>query len=304
MSTNICKGGRIHEEHTLRVIQLLEIRENAMARRYYSSRNNPTSLTLDELYWKLQHLYLLFRDRDYFKLKANITQSDLPETIKHEAAIALSFQPFPITKWGDDEVTEDHIFDTIEFLYDHVSKPGEWVNFTNGTGWNYSDYDSYDDNLGREEFRQKVNAFLCHYRSGYELTKEGNVLALGADGLQHIIDAKIIPYDEKNVDSKVRHAIVLWRNRQLSLSGKKEAIRELADVFEWLKKTKKLDNVLAKKDDSAIFEIANSFGIRHHSPQQKVGYNKAIWYSWIFHFYLATYHAVVRLLIEQEQDKN
>ena len=69
-----------------------------MTRRYYSSRNKPTPLTLGELYWKLQSLYLLFRDRDYFKGKAGITKTNLPDDIKQEAALALSFQPFPITK--------------------------------------------------------------------------------------------------------------------------------------------------------------------------------------------------------------
>jgi len=273
-----------------------------MTRRYYSSRNKPTPLTLGELYWKLQNLYLLFRDRDYFKGKADITKTHLPDAIQHEAAVALSFQPFPITKWEEGQITEDHVFDTLEFLYDHAAKPGEWTGMTTDTGYNYYDYDGYDEDMGREEFRQKANAFLCDYRSGYELTKDGIVLAAGTDGLQHILDAEIVPYDEANVDSRVRHAIQKWRNRHLTLSEKKEAIRELADVFEWLKKTKGLGRVLDKKDDSAIFDIANNFAVRHHNPQQKTGYDKNIWYSWMFHFYLATYHAAIRLLIKQEED--
>ena len=125
---------------------------------------------------------------------------------------------------------------------------------------------------------------------------------MGTDGLQHILDAEIIPYDEENVDSKVRNAIIKWRNRNLSLSEKKEAIRELADVFEWLKKTKKLGTVLDGKDESILFDLANNFGIRHHNPNQKTNYDRAIWYSWIFHFYLATYHAAIRLLIKNEKE--
>jgi hypothetical protein len=273
-----------------------------MTRRYYSSRNKLTPLNLGELYWKLQNLYLLFRDRDYFKGKAGITKDVLPDAMKYEAAIALTFQPFPITKWEEGQITEDHVFDTLEFLYDHVAKPGEWTRMTTDTGYNYDDYDGYDEDSGREEFRQKTNAFLCDYRSGYELTKDGIVLAAGTEGLQHILDAEIVPYDEANVDSRVRNAILKWRNRHLTLSVKKEAIRELADVFEWLKKTKGLDQVLNKRDDSAIFDIANNFAIRHHNPQQKTEYDKNIWYSWMFHFYLATYHAAIRLLIKQEKD--
>ena len=127
------------------------------------------------------------------------------------------------------------------------------------------------------------------------------VLTGGTDGLQHLLDAEIIPYDEANVDSKVRGAIIKWRNRHLSLTEKKDAIRELADVFEWLKKTKGLGTVLDGKDESAIFDIANNFAIRHHNPNQKSNYDRTIWYAWIFHFYLATYHAAVRLLVKKEK---
>ena len=132
-----------------------------MTRRYYSSRTKGKHLSLRELYWKLQNLFSLFQKRDYFKGKAGVTDADLPDAIKHEAAIALTFQPFPIDKWAQEDITEDRLFDTIEFLYDHVSKPGEWIGMTNGTGWNYNDYDSYDDEAGQEEFRNKANAFIA-----------------------------------------------------------------------------------------------------------------------------------------------
>lgn len=126
---------------------------------------------------------------------------------------------------------------------------------------------------------------------------------MGADGLQYILDAEIVPFDEVNVDSKVRDAIKKWRNRHLDVAEKRKAIRELADVFEWLKKTKQLAQALDRKDESALFDIANNFGIRHHNPKQKSNYDQNIWYSWIFHFYLATYHAAVRSLIKQQKTK-
>jgi hypothetical protein len=195
-----------------------------MTRRYYSSRNNPRNLTLEELYQKLQNLYFLFRDKDFFRGKAGVTQNFLPDTVKHEAALELSFQPFPVDKWSSENVTEDHIFDTLEFLYDHVSAPkGELVWITDETGWNYQDYISYADEPGQKEFRDKANAFLLDYKTGFELTKEGIILARDIDGLQYIVDAEIISYDEVNVDSKVRNAITKWRNRHLSLSEKKRS---------------------------------------------------------------------------------
>ena len=274
--------------------------KNFMTRRYYSSRKNPKSLSLDDLHYKFIHIYLYFSDKDYFKGKAGITSNEIPEEIKHKAAISLSFNAFPLTEWDRHDVTEDHIFDAIEFLYDHVSSPGEWVGMTSETGFNYHDYDGYDEIEGKKEYREYVNSIICDYKDGYELSEAGIILSAGKTGLQYIFDAEIEPYDEDNVDNKVKEAILKWRNRHLEISERRQAIREMADVFEWLKKTKKLARIMNKKDESALFEIANKFHIRHHDPNQKREYDESIWYSWIFHFYLATYHAVIRFLKKDE----
>ncbi len=270
-----------------------------MPRPLYSSRAKSASLTVVDLHKRLAHLYLLFRDRDFFKEKAGITRADLPEVIKHKAAARLRLrgEPFPIERWAPVDKTEDNVFDAIEFLHDHVSKPVylEWKKDYE-TGQQYEDYGEYDEAAGQKEFRDEASGFLADYKTGFELAKGGKVLAMGTGGLQPLLDAEIIPYDEENVDSRVRNAIVKWRNRHLSLSDRKDAIRELADVFEWLKKNRCLDNVLDRKDESAIFEIANQFAIRHHNPAQRKDYDQDIWYSWMFHLYLATYHACVRML--------
>jgi hypothetical protein len=84
------------------------------------------------------------------------------------------------------------------------------------------------------------------------------------------------------------------------MTERRDAVRDLADVLEFLRP--KLKVVLAKKDEAALFEIANNFGIRHHNAGQTTDYDKGIWYSWIFYFYLATIHAVIRL-IERDAKK-
>src|SRR5439155_14445729 len=156
---------------------LIESAPTPAARRYYAARMQPGGLALEGLYWKLQHLYLFFRDRDYFK-EVGVTKVDIPETIKHKAALLLSFQMFPVTKWPTHRVTEDHVFEALEFLHDHVSRPGPLVDKVTETGYNYSDYDGYDERAGRAEFRREANAFLADYKSGFELTKDGTILAL------------------------------------------------------------------------------------------------------------------------------
>lgn len=275
-----------------------------MTRQYYSARTSPKELTLVGLCQKLIRLYLLFKDRDYFKGEAGITGSEVPEEIQHKAALALEFDPFPIDDWPDTKITEDNIFDTLEFLYDHVAKPGEWTGMTSDTGWNYYDYDGYDKAVGQAEFRAQANAFLARYRGGYELSVDGEVLSLGTDGVPYILKAEVPLVGDANVDAKVHDAIRKWRNRHLSLSDKKQAIRDLADVFEWLKKSERLKAVLVRRDESVLFDIANNFAIRHHNPSQRQDYDENIWYSWMFHFYLATYHAVVRMLKKEQGGAN
>lgn len=120
-----------------------------MTRRYYSSRNKPKDLTVGDLHWKLHHLCLMFRDKNFFKEKTGINEIDVPNGIKYEAAVALNFQPFPFSECSAADVTEDHVFDVIEFFYDRVSKPGEMVDKETDSGWRYSDYDSYDYEAGQ-----------------------------------------------------------------------------------------------------------------------------------------------------------
>jgi hypothetical protein len=272
---------------------------SVLARKYYTSRNSVKKLDLSELYTKLQSLYLLLRDKGHFAERAGILPHQIPDAIKHEARLALSFQPFPLTKWAQYDVTENHIFDVLEFLYDHTSKR-DIVDWCQGDmGHEYPVY-SYDEKKGRKEFRARANLFLSEYRDGYELTEDGKVLSLGNGGLQEILQAEIIAFDEANVDSKVRSAIAKWRNRSISMPERRDAIRDLADVFEWLKKQAGLSKALNRKDEAALFDIANNFAIRHHNQRQKSDYDVDIWYSWIFHFYLATYHASVRLLMRAE----
>lgn len=277
-----------------------------MSRKYYSIRNGKKEISFDDLFSKIKSIFYLFQRKDYFKQLGGTTSNFISDTIELEANIKLGFQPFPIEKWvwvGENQVNQ--VFDFIEFLFDLVSKPcGDMIPQTNDTGFNYWDYLSYDKKEGEKDFIEYINYVLNNYKEGFELSKNGEILSLGSDGLQQILRAEIIPYDENNVDKKVEYAINKWRKRGSTLQDRKEAIREIADVFEWLKKNKDIEKVLNNKDDSDLFLLANKFHIRHHNQDQKSNYDKNIWYSWMFHFYLATYHAVIRLLKKEDIEKD
>jgi hypothetical protein len=268
-------------------------------RRYFSSRKAREPISTTNAHWRFSNLYALFRGKDYFKEKLGSSRDFTSEETKREAVVRLGFSAFPMNEWPSDVKTEEHIFDVAEFLFDNVSKPGEWENRVSDTGYNYQDYDSYDGAAGKEEFRSAANIILADMGEGFELGEDGQIRSKGSGGLEHILGAQIVPFDEENVDSKVRTAIERWRNRHATFDDKKEAIRLLADVFEWLKDTQQLEKALVKKDEADLFHIANKFAIRHHEQSQKANYDRAIWYNWMFHFYLATYHASVRLILKQ-----
>lgn len=271
---------------------------------YRSARLGKHNLTVNQLYERVQNLYRYLVEKDFFK-EAGLTTDKISFEFECKADALLTFKLFPLYSWPESQITEDNLLDAIEFLHEHTAKPGKIVPMVTSTGWSYNDYENYDAEAGRLEFRTMVNKILGIYKSGiYELAEDGMIQTRGMNGLQHILDAEIIPFDEENVDSKVRRAISKWKGRHPSDAERRECIRELADVFEWLKMNNDLRIVLDKKDESAIFEIANTFAIRHHEPNQKVNYDKTIWFSWIFHFYLATYHASIRLLKKKKAHPN
>jgi len=101
------------------------------------------------------------------------------------------------------------------------------------------------------------------------------------------------------VELPVEAAILKFRRYRSSIDDRKEAVRSLADVLEFLRP--QLKEVLSSKDEGDLFNIANNFAIRHHNPSQKAQYDQSIWLSWIFYFYLATIHAGIRLIKRKEE---
>lgn len=187
--------------------------------------------------------------------------------------------------------TEDDLFDMIEFLHDHCSKglDGYYHNY-NQCGYHY---DKFNDQEGQAHFRETINPLLNEYLDGFEISDKGEILCLSENGLTNLFDADIPSKDNENVKDKIEFAILKFRRYKSTLDDRKEAIRELADVLEFLRP--EIKKHLNKKDENDIFNIANNFGIRHHNKDQQTDYDKPIWYSWMFYYYLATIHTVLRI---------
>jgi hypothetical protein len=144
-------------------------------------------------------------------------------------------------------------------------------------------------------FKEDVNYVLAAFEDGFELTKDGEILFKGDDS-QNFIKTEFPAYNIDDVDPLIKKAIKQWKNRNQSLDEKKQAIINLANVFEFLKKEGTLEKVLNSKDTHDLFNIANNFSIRHYNKLQKTDYDTEIWYDWIIQFYLATCTTTLKLI--------
>lgn len=195
------------------------------------------------------------------------------------------------------EYSEDDTFDMIEFLFDHVSQPVDRDYCEYDEVYHYS---SFDQQEGQKLFRTMFNTILQDYSTGFELSEEGEILASAEPGLDDLFAASPPAYDPEHVTKRVDAAVLKFRRYRSSLDERRDAVRDLVDVLEFLRP--KVKAVLNDKDEDDLFELANRYGIRHHKADQKTTYDKSVWYPWMFYYYLATIHACLRLIEESEAE--
>lgn len=275
-------------------------------RDYYSTRTGKISETPEITLKMLKKLFMVSYDKldedGYFQKYFGYYCVDQGD-VKGELGIDINSMIFlgikkdglwPLrTKFED--YTEDDLFDMIEFMHDHCSKPisGYYHQYSN-CGHHY---DIFNDNEGQKHYRDTINYILRDFKEGFEISEAGEILELVYNNIAPLLQADIPSSDSENITKKIDLAVLKFRRHKSTLDDRRDALRELADVLEYLRPD--IKKVLASKDESDLFNIANNFGIRHHNVDQKVDYDKAIWYSWIFYYYLATIHAALRLIAKK-----
>lgn len=191
---------------------------------------------------------------------------------------------------------EDDFFDIVEFLFRHVSKPidGSYHSYSQcGMHW-----ETFNKGQGQAEYCNKVNAVLRHYAKPFELSEAGEVLHKPEVGFEQIFDADI-PSKDANITGRINAAILQYRRHGATLDDRRQAVRDLSDVLEYTRP--KIKSLLTSADEKDLFNLANNFGIRHHNDQQRTGYDTSLWLSWMFYFYLATIHVVLRKQQQSER---
>lgn len=185
--------------------------------------------------------------------------------------------------------SEDDFFDVLEFLFQHVSKP------IDGTPHNWNEcgmhWETFNKLQGQALFRAKINAVLEHYAKPFGLAASGELLHKPEAGFEPIFDADI-PSKDGNVVDRINAATIRYRRHGATIDDRRQAVRDLADVLEYLRP--KVQALLTSADDKDLFNIANNFGVRHHNDKQKTAYDASLWLSWMFYFYLSTIHVLLR----------
>ena len=192
--------------------------------------------------------------------------------------------------------SEDLFFDVIEALHDPVARPRSRFWHDYGEEWDYQDFARAP---GQAVYRWKVNELLARSEIPLQLADSGSdcgrlVHALG-DARDDLV-RRALQSPEPKVHDLVDHAVAQFRGRDATFLAKREATKTLADVLEHRRRL--LNDVLFKKDEDALFQIANHFEIRHINERQKSDYDPAF-LDWIFWWYLATIELTDRLLDRQ-----
>ena len=258
---------------------------------YYSYRSGTKkkNISIGDLCYLLKSLYEKFKRKGYFRIEFGIYDYNHyyegKKGIPMEEDIILTFpgrKIWPINKMFAfyDEVT---CFDLFEYFYIHVR--------SNFSRWSNSE-DDYSD--ARDGFRVEVNKILSLYKDGkYELMPNGEIYLQIKDELKNIVLNRPKSKDNESINNRVDHANHKYHHHSSTIEDKKDAIKNLADVLEFLRHEVKLH--LLSKDESRLFEIANTFSFRHHNKNQRTDYDEDVWLEWIFYCYHNTINTLIKI---------
>jgi len=253
---------------------------------FYAARNG--HINLDEIkipFHKFREFfvdtYMYFEEKGYFKLAFSgyhstpRLMSPSPEAFMFTHVGVNNI--FPISyEYKQNKVTT---FTLIEVLHKYIRK--------------IEAFDFYEEKEAQKEFREMINKYLICLDEGYVLSEKGYIINIPEDGLGKLFTQDLPKNTDDPTTQRVETAIKMFFKYDSNETEKMKAINLLVDVLEPYRKN--LKQVTTEKHDKLIFEIVNQYGIRHNRITEKTDYDKPIWYEWMFHYYLATVHATLRL---------
>lgn len=292
------------KEYLVRLLRRADrLHEVGIRTPYYSQRRagvTVSTVTLRTASWEFGRMVSGLYERGYFEQAFGKDCVDDPTDIVPADVIASELGvdgmwPLPLESLSQDR---DLFFDAIEVLHDLVAAPrSRSVHSYGGCGYHHGDFSA---SVGREVYRWSVNRILDRTHLGLRLAEEGEDrgrLVAVTDGARTDLAHRMAERADERTGDDVRHALALFRSREAGRQQKRSACIALAGVLE--NRRALLKQRLVKKDEGALFSIANGFGIRHQDALQQDDYDP-VFLDWIFWFYLATIELSDRLLAHED----
>lgn len=213
-----------------------------MPHEYYSQRTgkNPNlkGLPLEDVIGLFQKIYQQLKQDGYFTEAFGfwcVDAGHVPGKVQDvELEMLLKIKKkhlWPIADWSNN-YSEDDLFDVIEFLYQYVSKP------IDGTMHSYGEcgmhWETFNKKEGQLVFVDRINDLLSHYCNPFELSIDGEILGKPDAGFEKIFEADI-PSNDENIRNRIDSAVLQYRRHGSTLDDRRQAVRDLADVLEYLR---------------------------------------------------------------------
>lgn len=203
--------------------------------------------------------------------------------------------PLEPETWDDDT-----FYGLVEAFHDLVARPRRrWDHDHGDCGPHFEDFDT---DAGRRVYRALVNRLLAENAVELRLADDGE----DAGRLVHVVDEarselveRVLATPDTDIAGRVEHAIALFRRRDAGTEDKRLAVVALAGILERRLPVIKQTPLLTKKDEGALFDIANNFGLRHQDIKQQREYDPAF-LEWIFWWYLATIELTDQIIARQD----
>lgn len=195
----------------------------------------------------------------------------------------------------DPDTSTDVFYDLIEALHDLAARPRSRSYHSYWQHWHYGDFSSP---AGQMVYRWRVNRILTVAGVDLQMADAGEdigrLVRVTDDSRDTLVDRVLTIEDDRDAR---RHAVALFRSRAADREAKRSAVVALARLLE--DRRQLLKTHLLRKDEGALFQIANEFDLRHSKADQRGEYDEA-YLDWLFWWYLATVDLVDQLLSRQE----
>lgn len=198
-------------------------------------------------------------------------------------------------------VSPEVLYSTIEYFHDHAHRPRtRWFHSHNGCGYHY---EKHNKKSGAAVYRWHVNALMERYGVNLKLAnsdEEAGLLVIRSGVQLDLLADEMVDISAGSSPSEaaISEAVRMYRARSASRVQRRAAVTQLAGHLE-LHRNEFKEIQLSRQDERDLFNIFNSFSLRHNNAAQKSDYSDD-YLDWIFWVTLAS----VQLLKSAESGRS